>query len=126
MCFKYFVYGDFSGVVGLGESYRGARLFHPFITLGVFIMFARPRTIWRLLFVSMCGIPILLFCNYIRMLCWALVTIYFKAGVVSMWPRLISSAIYFIIAYGLWILACNIKLNLFVEVDEEEEIDEDK
>lgn len=116
----HYIYGEFSGIIGLGESYRGARLFQPLITLGIFVVFFESRSIWRLLFISMCVIPILLMCNYLRLLCWSLVAVYGKSGIISTWPRFISSTIYLLIAYGLWVLVCNIKFNLFVETDEEE------
>lgn len=115
----FFTYDGFSSVIGLGESYRGARLFQPLIALGVFIFFSKPRTLWRLFFVLICTAPILLFCNYLRLLCWSLICVYGKLGVMSTWPRFISTAIYLLIAYGLWVLACNIKMNLFLETDEE-------
>lgn len=115
----HYTYGQVSGVIGLGESYRGARLFQPIITLGAFIVFSQPRTLWRVLFVSMCAVPILLLCNYIRLLSWCLITVYCKIGIISTWPRFISSAICLLIAYVLWTLACRVKVNLFIEADEE-------
>jgi len=118
-----------TGVVGLGESYRGVRLLQPFAALGIFVAFSRIRSVLRLVFVAIFGIAILFFCNLFRLICLSLVVIYGGAGPASSSPRAIAAVCSIFVFYGLFALLCNFKLNLFVEIEEEDagsEAEEDR
>jgi len=112
--------GQTTGVVGLGESYRGVRLLQPFAALGIFVAFSRIRSVLRLVFVSLCGIAILFFCNFLRLICLSLVVIYGEAGPINSLPRTIAAVCSIFVFYGLFALLCSFRLNLFVEIDEED------
>jgi exosortase len=106
-----------SGVIGLGESYRGVRLLQTFMMIGTFVVFSQPRTFWRLFWAALISLPIIFFCNLLRLLCWGLVTIYVDADPLSTLPRSISAAFSLFITYLLFVLICSVKLNLFVEIE---------
>lgn len=110
---------NFSGVIALGESYRGVRLVQPFIAFGILIVFSQARTLIRLLAIFLSTAPLVFFCNFLRFLCWSLVVIYARIGIVSSVPRCISAVVSLVIFYGLLLLICNAKINLFIEEDEE-------
>jgi len=109
---------DFSGVIALGESYRGVRLVQPFIAFGILVVFSQARTLLRLLVIFLLALPLVFFCNFLRFLCWSLVVIYGRIGIVSSVPRCISAVVSLVIFYGLLLLICNAKINLFIEEDE--------
>lgn len=112
--------GQTTGVVGLGESYRGVRLLQPFAALGIFVAFSRIRSVLRLVFVSLCGLAVLFFCNLFRLLCLSLVVIYGGVGPASSLPRTIAAVCSIFVFYGLFAFLCSFKLNLFVEIEEED------
>jgi hypothetical protein len=112
--------GQTTGVVGLGESYRGVRLLQPFAALGIFVAFSRIRSVLRLVFVSLCGIAILFFCNFLRLICLSLVVIYGGVGPTSSPPRAIAAVCSIFIFYALFAFLCSFRLNLFVEIEEED------
>jgi len=106
-----------SGVIGLGESYRGVRLLQAFMMIGVFVVFSQPRTFWRLFWVALISLPIIFFSNLSRLVCWGLVTIYGETDPLSTLPRNLSAGFSLLMVYLLFVLVCNFKLNLFVEVE---------
>ena len=110
-----------SGIIALGESNRGARLLLAFAAVGAFVMFSRIRSPWRVAIVMAAAVPIVLLCNFLRLLCWALVSIYTNVGPTSPVPRSVSAVCSLIVLYGLTALVCSVKLNLFVEANEEDE-----
>jgi len=114
-----------SGIVALGESNRGARLMLAFAMMGVFVLFSQIRSIWRMITMALAAVPIVLFCNYFRLLCWALIVIYTSIMPPSTLPRNISTVCSLFVAYGLFVLVCAVRLNLFVEV-EQDDIDKKK
>ncbi|MFC1676768.1 archaeosortase/exosortase family protein [Planctomycetota bacterium] len=112
---------DNSGVIALGESNRGARLLFAFSMLGIFVVFSRIRSFGRLVVVAMATIPIILFCNFLRFLCWAVLAVYLGFEPVSVLPRNISAVFSLFLAYGLFYFICTAKINLFVEDDSDKE-----
>ena len=114
-----FTYGEKSGVIGLGQSYRGVRLFSAFAFLGVFVTFCRTRSTWRLALVALATLPILLLCNFLRFLTWGIMTIYISGDVAGIMSRNVSAIVSIVAAYCLFVLVCEFKLNLFVDVNEE-------
>lgn len=108
-----------SGVVGLGESNRGARLLFVFAAVGIFVSFSQVRSLWRVIVIVFTAVPIILFCNFLRLLCWGLVVIYTPVKPTSLIPRNISATCALLILYALFVLVCTVKLNLFIEAEEE-------
>lgn len=106
------------GVVGLGEANRGARLMFAYAAIGLFVAFSRVRPVGRLIVLMVLGLPLVLFCNFIRFLLWALVTVYGGFGPVSSLPRDASTVLSLLFAYGLFAFLCGIRIDLFVEEDE--------
>ncbi len=107
------------GIIGLGQSNRAARLFLSSAAIGVFVIFSQNRSLWRIAAASIAAIPILLFCNLFRFVCWGLLTIYTGVGPTSSLPRNTSTVCSLFVAYGLFVLVCACKLNLFVDIEEE-------
>jgi hypothetical protein len=105
------------GVIGLGESNRGARLLLASGMLGVFVIFSRLRSLPRLAAAAMLAVPIILLCNFIRFLSWAMVVIYSQAAPTSPLPRNVSAICCLSAVYILFSFVCNFKLNLFVSED---------
>ncbi len=114
-----FTYGEKSGVIGLGQSYRGVRLFSAFALLGVFVTFCRTRSTWRLALVALAALPILLLCNFLRFFTWGITAIYISGDSAGIMPRNVSAIVSIVAAYCLFVLVCEFKLNLFVDVNEE-------
>lgn len=114
-----FVSDKISGVIALAESNRGARLFLSLAVIGVFIIFSQNRSPWRLAAALIAFVPVLLLCNLLRFLCWGLLMIYTGVGPTSSLPRNVSTICSLFVAYGLFTLVCAFKLDLFTEVEEE-------
>lgn len=111
-----FFESDFgSGVVALAESNRGVRLLPAFAVLGVFVAFSRIRSIRRLVIVACTAIPIILFCNFFRFLCWAVLDVYAADSPTSPLPRNASTVLSLLLAYVLFAWVSAAKLNLFVD-----------
>jgi len=108
-----------AGVVALGQSNRGARLLAAFAVVGVFVVFSQGRSIWRLVFVGCATIPVILFCNFFRFLCWAVLQVYVAVDPASALPRNVSMILSLCLSYALFVLVSSARLNLFVEVDED-------
>ena len=109
-----------SGVVGLGESNRGARLLLAFAAIGIFVTFSQPRSFWRLMFVGITAGAVVLFCNFLRFVVWGLATIYLSVTPTSALPRNISAVCSLFAAYGIFVLLCSARVNLFIEEQEDE------
>ena len=109
-----------SGVIGLGEFNRGARLLLAFATVGVFVTFSRIRPLWRVAASGVAAAPIVLFCNFFRLLCWGLVVIYTGVGAASALPRNVSTVCSLLLSYGLFAFVCAFRLNLFIEDGEKD------
>jgi hypothetical protein len=109
------VSGNRSAAIALGESNRGARLLLAYFAVGVFVVFSRIRPFVRLAVAAITAIPIVLFCNFLRFLCWGLVSIYASAQPASALPRNIGAVCSLFTAYGLFAMVCAARINLFVE-----------
>lgn len=111
-----FLESDFgSGVVALAESNRGVRLLPAFAALGVFVAFSRIRPIRRLVIVACTAIPIILFCNFFRLLCWGVLDVYVVDSPAGPLPRNASTILSLLLAYLLFAWVSSAKLNLFVD-----------
>lgn len=114
-----FFESDFgSGVVALAESNRGVRLLPAFAALGVFVAFSRIRSVRRLLMVACTAIPIILFCNFFRFLCWGVLNVYVADSPAGPLPRNASTILSLLLAYLLFAWVSAAKLNLFVDTDQ--------
>lgn len=114
----FFSSAEGSGVVGLGESNRGARLMLAFATVGVFVVFSRVRSPWRVFFAAVAAVPIVLFCNFLRFFCWGLAVIYTGIGPTSALPRNVSAVCSLSASYALFAFVSAVRLNLFIEDSE--------
>lgn len=90
-----------SGTIALGEQFRGAAMLLAYLTIGLLVAFARRRPWWQLLVFGALAPAVVLFCNYARLVFWGLITIYVGAHALSPMPRLVSSALALVLAYGL-------------------------
>jgi len=64
-------------------------------------------------------IPVILFCNFFRLLCWAVLQVYVAVDPASALPRNVSMILSLCLSYALFVLVSSARLNLFVEVDED-------
>ncbi len=94
-----------SGTIALGEPMRGAQLFLSSLLIGVLVIFARIRPWWQLILLGGATIPIVLFCNYFRLVFWGLITIFGGVHPASPVPRTIASLTSLLLAYALFGLA---------------------
>ncbi len=103
------------GAVALGESNRGARLLLCYAAIGVFVVFFRIRSLWRVLGVAVVATAVVFFCNFLRLYFWALIVILTNAEPVNSWPKNISTVISMLACYGICVFLCACKLRLFIE-----------
>jgi hypothetical protein len=94
-----------SGTIALGEPMRGAQLFLSSLLIGVLVIFARIRPWWQLILLGAATIPIVLFCNYFRLVFWGVITIFGGVHPASPGPRTIASLTSLLLAYALFALA---------------------
>lgn len=104
-----YLHGSDTGMIALGEPVRGASLLLSFLTIGVFVTFARIRPFWQIVVMAIAGAPVVLFCNYARLLILGLVTIYGRTEPLSFAPRVTAVVLSLVLAYGvsvllLWVL----------------------
>ncbi|MBN2271423.1 MAG: exosortase/archaeosortase family protein [Sedimentisphaerales bacterium] len=115
-----FFESDFgSGVVALAESNRGVRLLPALAALGVFVTFSRIRSLGRLVFVACTAIPIILFCNFFRLFCWAVLDVYVVDSPTSPLPRNASTILSLLLAYLLFACVSAARLNLFADAGQD-------
>lgn len=92
------------GTIALGEHHRGAGLLLTYLTLGVFVTFARIRPWWQVVALGALAPLIVGLCNYVRVVLFGLVTIYGGAGPLSPVPRMLASTLAILLAYALFVL----------------------
>lgn len=107
------------GIIGLGESYYGARLLISTVAIGTFVVFLRIRSPWRLVFIAVVTPLIIIICNYFRLLCAGVLVIYTDSEPSSTMPRNVSTILGLFAAYGLFLLACLVRINLFIDEDDD-------
>jgi hypothetical protein len=101
------------GTVALGEPHRWMALLQANLMLCVFVAFSRVRPPGHLLILALACGPILLLCNFARILTWCLLSIYGGAEPTGGTPRVIGALVSMILCYvlsallaaGLWKLA---------------------
>ena len=91
-----------SGTIALGESRRGASLFLAYTLIGVFVAFVRLRPAWQVVVMALAAVPIVLFCNLLRILTWGLMAIYAGSSATSAAPRGVAAVVSLLAAYGLF------------------------
>jgi exosortase/archaeosortase family protein len=99
-----YTHGSHAGMIAMGEPVRGASLLLSFLTIGVFVTFARIRPFWQIVVMVIAGAPVVLFCNYARLLIFGLVTIYGRTEPLSFAPRVTAVVLSLLLAYGLSVL----------------------
>jgi exosortase/archaeosortase family protein len=110
-----------AGTIALGEHHRGAGLLLAYLTLGVFVTFVRIRPWWQVAGMGVLSVPIVLLCNYVRVVLFGLVTIYGGAGPLSPVPRVVASTLAILLAYALFVLAASALGKIVVEPPAEPE-----
>jgi hypothetical protein len=106
--------GSTKGSIALGVSYRGASLLPSYLSIAVFITFIRIRPWWQVVMMAVASVPLILFCNYARLLVWGLVTIYGDFGPLSTTPRVLATVLSIVLAYLLSILLLGIAQRILV------------
>lgn len=94
--------GGEEGTIALGEPHRGASLFFSYAILGAFLALVRPRPVWQLAATAVAAVPILLVCNFSRLMTWGLVSIYGGAHPLSPVPRGAAAVVSILLAYVLF------------------------
>ena len=109
-----------SGSIALGDPHRGASLFLAMAMIGAFVTYARIRPLWQFVAIAVCAGPILVICNFLRLIIHGLVTIYGDFDAISSIPRLTAAASALLLAYGMF-AAVLWTLNNAVQPAEEKE-----
>ncbi len=97
-----YVYQGAEGSIALGEPFRGASMLLAYLTLCIFVAGARIRPWWQLVVLAGIAIPVVLFCNLLRLFVFGLVTIYGATGSVSTTPRVAATIISLVFCYILF------------------------
>lgn len=97
--------GARSGTVALGEPQRGASLLLACLTVGIFVGAARVRPWPQTVVLVFAAGPIVLLCNYLRLLVFGLVTIVTSADPLDAGPRVLSTVLAPVLAWGLFAMA---------------------
>ncbi len=106
-----------SGSIALGEPHRGASLFLSYLTIGVFVTFARIRPLWQVAVMVVAAAPVVLICNFARVVCWGVLTIYAGSHPLSPVPRIVSIIFSLVLAYGLSTLLLGILSRLVIDAE---------
>ena len=110
-----------SGPIAIGDAIRGARLLQCLAAVGVFVTFWRIRSRGRIVAVAIAAGPIVLFCAFLQLLIRALLTIYWQTGLGGTLDRSLSAVLALLACYALFLLACSVKVRLFVEEESDQE-----
>lgn len=97
---------DRHGDVGLAEQRFGMRLVPACFIVGLFTVFSRRRPGWHVLLLTLASVPIVLLCNVLRIVTWAVVAVYGGFEPTSSVPRNISLATMLLVAYGCFAIGC--------------------
>ena len=68
--------------------------------------------------VGVCVLPILFFCNLVRLFVWGVVTIYAGATALNPAPRIVATVLSFLTAYGLFVGVIAVASRLVIEPEE--------
>ncbi len=93
--------GTTNGFIALGESNRGVSMIMPMLTIGMFVTFASRRPTWIAAACILALVPIALFCNFIRFIALAVITIVTNADPASAVPRAVAAILSLFLAYGM-------------------------
>ena len=118
---------DIQGTVALGEPRRGVTLLLSYAVIGVFVVFARIRPVWQVVIMALAAVPVVLFCNWLRLFTWGIVAIYGGADPVSAVPRAVAAIVSLLAAYVIFALMCAVLGVLVVEGepgDDDDDIEE--
>jgi len=110
--------GGESGTIAAAEPHRGASLLLTYIGLGVFVAFVTIRPFWQVAFLAVAAVPIALACNWVRLLTWGIVTIYWQAAPTSAMPRVSAAIVSICLAYAMFACLGWLMNNLVTEEDE--------
>lgn len=108
-----YIRGEQIGTIALGEPHRGIGPLHAYAFIGVFVVLAVSRPAWQIVVAVIGAIPIVAFCNLIRLITWAIVTIYADLPPTSRLPCVVATMTSLIAAYLIFALLC-IVLNAIV------------
>ncbi len=97
-----FHYGDVTGSIALGEPHRGASLLASYLLVGVFTTFCRVRPWWQILVMAVASVPIVLICNFSRLMVWGVMSIYAGAPPGAHAPRILATVLSILLAWGLF------------------------
>lgn len=106
-----------SGSIALGEPHRGASLLLSYLTIGVFVTFVRIRPLWQVVVMMVAAAPVVLICNFARVVSWGVVTIYAGSHPLSPVPRIVSIIFSLVLAYGLSTLLLGILSRLVMDAE---------
>lgn len=112
--------GEKTGQIAAGESNRGARLLQTYLAIGIFVLFSRIRSWWRIIFVAVLSLPMVLFCNFFRLFIWGVMVIYSQVSPLSGLPRNLSAIIALLLCYLLFVFFSSFRLNLFITEEDRE------
>lgn len=87
------------GAIALGEPHRGFSLPLAMLTLALFVTFSSIRPTWHVIVAAILAGPVMLLCNYLRVVAWGLLTLFTDADPLDGTPRTLASLGALILVY---------------------------
>lgn len=100
----HYTYQESSGVIALGDPFRGASLLLASATIAVFVTFISIRPLWQAMTAAILAGPLILFVNLLRVLLHGVITIYADATPIDATPRVASYVFALSLVYGMFVL----------------------
>lgn len=104
-----------AGSIALGEFHPGCSMLLVPLVVGLVVVFSRVRPWWQVLIVSVATGPILLFCNFLRLLTHSVLTIYVQPDPTARSPQYVSALVLIAAGYACFSIACRFAERLLVE-----------
>lgn len=104
-----------SNIVALGRTSRAFQLYFVYALIALFVFFTSNRTICKYIAAVIMTVPVIFLCNLARFLMLSAFTAYFNTSALSPISGTIAALLSICLAYLMFILIFNLKINLFIE-----------
>jgi len=104
-----------SNIVAMGQTSRAFQLYFVYALIALFVFFSSHRSVWKYIIALIVTLPVIFLCNLIRFILLSAFTAYFNVGNFSAVPTAAAASLSVCLAYLIFILLFNLKINLFVE-----------
>lgn len=116
-----YIYQARPGTLDIEQACSGIRLMMTMMALGVAMAFVSERPVWQRLTMTLCCVPIAIFCNIVRVTTTGFMVVFGRDDLArGMWHTLLGMSMLFI-AFGLYGAVSYVLNNAVIEGDPEEE-----